>query len=86
MQSNTKDLFDVDKRMTHSWQYHVPPPSDGGTWMQVQEQVKAKMHSEQIPKVEKYEKPRTTECITQLKDRAKRSEGSGMETDQAEHF
>ena len=50
MQNNTKDLLDLDKRKICSGQYDMSPPSDGSTWTQLQEQVKAKKYSEQIPK------------------------------------
>ena len=56
MQSNTKDLLDLDKRKVNSGQYDTSSPSDSGTWMQLQEGIKAKIHSEQIPKTGKSNK------------------------------
>ena len=82
MQSNTKTLSDLDKRKTCIGQYDVPPPSDCSTMVQLQEQIRIKIHSEQILKAGKSDKPKTTESITKLKDRAKSSEGSGMESEQ----
>ena len=46
MQSNVNGPLKLNRRKMHSGQYDVPPPSDGGMWTQLHEQVKAKTQSE----------------------------------------
>ena len=41
MQDNTSDPLNLNKRQRHNVQYGVPPPSDGGIWDQLHENMKA---------------------------------------------
>ena len=71
MQSNTNNTLDLDKRKMCSGQYDMSPPSDGGTWTQLQEKVWAKIKSEQIIKSGKSDKTKITVGIIKLKDKTK---------------
>ena len=55
----------------HSGQYDILPSSDDSTWMQLQEQFRAEIHSKQILKAGHLEKPKDIESKTNIKDRAK---------------
>ena len=76
MQSTTNEPLHSDKRKMSSRQYDTLPPSDDGTWTQLQEQIRAKILSKQMIKTGKSKKPKTTADIVKLKDKTKSSKDS----------
>ena len=63
----------------HVVQYDVPLPSNGGMCTQIYEKIGAKMQTEEMTKVAKLERPKTTVGIVKLIDKTKCSEGSRMD-------
>ena len=56
----------------HIGEYGMPSPSDGSTWMQSQEQIQAKIHWEQIPKVWKSKENKDHRQYNQTKMQSKK--------------
>ena len=100
MQDGISDTLDLNKRQMCSGQYDTPPPPHGETWDQLQQQAKARQQLKQITNTVKSEHPKAVASNTEpyysqegmnmtipkSEDVVKSSEGSGMETDQAEQL
>ena len=61
-------LLNLDKRKTHSGQFHTQFPSDGGMWKLLHEQVMVKTQSEQMIKRRKPENSKTIADVAQFKE------------------
>ena len=100
IQDSTSNPNDLDKRQMCSEQYYTPVLVMVKMWNQLREQARNRQQSVQVTSMGRSGKPKTsgvTESIGSLKcihlsiskeskDKVKSSEGSGIETDQAEQL